>query len=100
MAQHVDFKAVNKRAQSNLLCLLYRWLPQGRLENHEYVALNPNRVDNRLGSFRININSGKWADFSTGDTGGDVISYAAYIFKLSQYEAALNLSQMLGIAHD
>lgn len=96
----ISFKAVNERAHSSLLFLLYRWLPQGRLEGREYVALNPTRVDNKLGSFRINIETGKWSDFSTGDRGGDVISYTAYIFRLSQYEAAINLSRMLGISHD
>jgi len=96
----IDFKAVNEKALASLLFLLYRWLPQGRLEGNEFVALNPTRIDNKLGSFRINVETGKWADFSTGDRGGDVISFTAYIFRLSQYQAAINLSQMLGVQHD
>jgi hypothetical protein len=72
-------------------------LPGGRLQRREYVALNPKRVDRHLGSFRINVGTGRWADFATGDGGGDPISLAAYLFDLSQFEAARQLAEMLGL---
>ena len=50
-----------------------------------------------LGSFRVNLHTGQWADFATGDRGGDVISLAAYLSHLSQIEAAEKLAEMLGI---
>ena len=37
-------------------------------------AFNPRRADRHLGSFQINVRTGKWADFATGDRGGDLIS--------------------------
>ena len=55
------------------------------------------RPDRRCGSFKINLRTGRWADFATGDRGGDVISLAAYLFALPQAEAARRLSRMLGI---
>jgi hypothetical protein len=36
--------------------------------------------DQNPGSFSINVRTGRWADFATGDKGGDVISLAAYLF--------------------
>ena len=93
----VDFDAVNRAAQSQLLSILARWLPGGRLEGHEYVALNPRRADNHLGSFKVNIRNGKWADFATRDRGGDVVSLMAYLFGLSQSEAARRLAGILGL---
>jgi len=75
----IDFDAVNLAALSALPSLLRRWLPDGRQVGHEYEARNPKRADNRPGSFRINLISGKWSDFATGDKGGDIISLAAYL---------------------
>jgi hypothetical protein len=71
-------------------------LPGGTLENREYVALNPTRCDERLGSFRINTLTGKWADFATGDKGGDIISLWAYVEGISQTDAARVLQSIIG----
>jgi hypothetical protein len=75
--------------------LLDRWLPGGRRKGREYVALNPRRPDTHLGSF--NLRTGRWADFATGDRGGDPISLAAYLSNLEQCEAAEKLAGMLGV---
>ncbi len=66
-------------------------LPNGRLEAGEFVALNPLRIDKKLGSFRINIISGRWADFATNDRGGDLISLYAYLKGISNYKAACEI---------
>lgn len=95
----IDFDAVNSAALSDLPSLLCRWLPDGRTLGREYVARNPRRADKKAGSFKINLHSGKWCDFATGDAGGDVVSLAAYLSGSGQAEAALNLSEMLGIDH-
>ena len=97
---HIDFKRVNHVALLILPSLLTRWLPEGRIEGSEYVARNPTRIDRRLGSFKVNIQTGKWADFSTGDRGGDVISLAAYLPGKGQVEAARALADVLGVRHD
>jgi hypothetical protein len=93
----IDFARVNMVALAVLPLLLARWLPGGRREGREYVVRNPRRADRTAGSFRINIITGRWADFATDDTGGDPISLAAYLFDLSQFEAARRLAAMLGI---
>jgi hypothetical protein len=89
--------AVNRAALAVLPALLRRWLPDGRIERNEYVALNPRRSDRRHGSFKINLRTGRWADFACEARGGDPVSLSAYLSGLSQREAALRLATMLGI---
>lgn len=98
--RRLDFRAINSTALGVLPSLLHRWLPEGRAQGGEYVARNPRRADRHLGSFRINLQTGRWADFATGDKGGDVVSLAAYLAGLSQREAAERLAVMLGMRHE
>jgi hypothetical protein len=93
----VDFDRINRSALAILPRLLERWLPDGKQQGREYLARNPKRYDRRAGSFLINVGTGKWADFATGDRGGDVISLAAFLAGISQREAAERLANMLGI---
>ncbi len=97
--RRLDFAEINRAAMSSLPALLGRWLPGGRLVGGEYIAINPRRMDRRPGSFRINVNSGRWSDFATGDKGGDVVSLAAYLSGTGQAEAARALAAMLGVRH-
>ncbi len=96
----LDFAEINRAGLASLLALLRRWLPDGCLVGREYTARNPRRADRRPGSFRVNIGTGKWADFATGDKGGDVVSLAAYLSDTGQAEAARALADMLGVRHD
>lgn len=93
----IDFAAVNAAALPVLIALLARWLPEGQRRGHEWMARNPTRADRQPGSFSINMQTGRWADFATGDRGGDVVSLAAYLFGLTQVEAARRIAQMLGV---
>lgn len=77
--------------------LCRRWLADGQRQGAEWVARNPRRADHRSGSFKVNTQTGKWGDFATGDRGGDLVSLAAFLFTLSQKEAALKVAEMLGI---
>lgn len=95
----IDFALINRAAANHLPALLERWLPDGKRVGHEWVARNPRRADRRAGSFSINMRTAKWADFATGDRGGDVISLAAYLFDIRQSVAARNLVKMLGLGH-
>ena len=97
MTGRIDFDGINRAALATLPALLHRWLPDGRMHGREYVALNPTRADKRPGSFRINIGTGRWADFATGDRGGDTVSLAAYLAGTGQAEAASSLADMLGV---
>ena len=97
MKGRIDFGAINAAALAELPALLSRWLPGGRQVGHEFVVRNPKRADKRPGSFRINVRTGKWADFATGDRGGDVVSLAAYLSGAGQAEAARSLADMLRV---
>jgi hypothetical protein len=96
----IDFAAVDRAALGRLPEILARWLPGGRIEGREYVVRNPKRRDQRPGSFKVNLDTGRWADFATGDKGGDPISLAAFLAGCSQVDAARRLAAMLGIAAD
>lgn len=96
----IDFAAITRAALPRLPELCARWLPDGRRRGHEYVARNPRREDRNIGSFTINLRTGRWADFAVDARGSDVTSLAAYLFGLSQAEAARRLAQMLGVRHD
>src|SRR5215208_591053 len=46
----------------------------------ELIARNPRRQDSTPGSFRINLQTGKWADFALDNVKGkDPISFISYI---------------------
>jgi hypothetical protein len=95
--RRIDFASVAAAAQPVLQVLLDRWLPDGKRCGCEWVARNPTRSDRNPGSFKVNLHSGRWADFATGDKGGDVVSLAAYLFGLSQVGAARKIAAMLGL---
>jgi hypothetical protein len=79
--------------------LVPRWLPNGKRDGVEWVALNPTRTDGRKGSFKVNMSTGKWSDFATGEAGGDLVALAAYLYcRKKQGEAAVKVAEMLGIS--
>ena len=94
---HVDFHEINRAALPAMRPILNRILLGGRYEGREYVVLNPRRSDKNAGSFKINVATGRWADFATGDKGGDPISLIAYLERVKQSAAARLLARMLGL---
>jgi hypothetical protein len=93
----IDFYRINAEALVCLDAICRRLLPGGRREGREYLARNPRRDDRRPGSFKINLKSGVWCDFSSGDKGSDPVSLVAFIEDCKQGEAALKLARMLGL---
>ena len=93
----INYSAINQAARANALELCRHLLPHGRRCGREYEALNPTRADRSLGSFRINLVTGKWADFATGDRGRDFVSFVAYVRDLRQSEAAQFLAAMFDL---
>ncbi len=97
----IDFRRIADTAARHAETIVRRWLPDGRREGAEWVAINPTRTDSRKGSFKVNLTTGRWSDFATGDGGGDLISLAAYLHWLDQVAAARRVAEMLGInPHD
>ena len=93
----LDFEAIASGAVASSHILLPPWLPDGRRVANEWLARNPTRPDRTVGSFKVNLMSGRWADFATGDAGGDLISLRAYLDGTSQRNAALRLVKELGL---
>jgi hypothetical protein len=96
----IDFDRINQAALAALPALCERWLPDGRRRGREWIALNPRRLDRNRGSFKVNLLTGRWADFAVrerGASGGDPVSLAAYLAGIGQLEAAEKLADMLGI---
>ncbi len=94
----IDFGRVNRAALANAFAVVRGLLPEGRMEGQEYVARNPLRPDKRLGSFKVNVSTGRLADFATGDGGGDLVSLAAFVSGLPQREACIRLAESMGVS--
>ena len=97
-ARSIDFAAINRAALPALPQLLRHWLPEGREVGREYIARNPLRADRHAGSFKVNLVTGKWADFAAGAAGGDVVSLGAYLASIPQVESAKRLADLLGVS--
>ena len=98
--RRLDFDSVNRAALPALPAILARLAPGGKIFGSEYTTINPTRADRHAGSFKVNLRSGRWADFATGDKGGDVVSLVAYLEGVQQSDAARLLASMLGGAHE
>ena len=89
------FEAVNREALARLRSLLAEWLPAGHLSGREYecgdIQGHPGR------SFKVNVDTGKWADFAGDVKGGDPISLYAAIHNLTQGDAARGLGRIVGV---
>jgi len=76
--------------------LLAAWLPDGRRVNGEWVALNPRRDDKTPGSFRINVETGVWADFASNDKGGDLVDLYAFLNSCDLSTAMREVAAQIG----
>jgi len=92
----INFTQVKNFLKGHEEAILKHLLPTGKIAGSEYIALNPTRNDKNLGSFRINTRTGRWADFATGDKGGDIISLYAYVKGINQRTAAKELLRLVG----
>lgn len=95
--QSIPFREIADRALMSARYIVSEVAPSGRVVGNEYKALNPRRNDQRIGSFSINLETGRWADFACGEAGGDLISYVAYCKCMTQAEAARWLADRLGM---
>jgi len=93
----IAYRRIAEAARANCVAIVTQWLPRGKRSGPEWCALNPRRNDRHIGSFRINLRTSAWADFAINERGGDLISLAAYLYGLSQAEAALKIAQLLGV---
>ncbi|MGN6932730.1 DUF5906 domain-containing protein, partial [Neisseria sp. P0013.S004] len=97
MSQPIDVATISSAALSSLDNLWAEGLSSGRYDGHGFGALNPTRADKELGSFRINTRTGAWADFATGDKGGDLIELYAYLNSCNTAPAARSIAERLSL---
>lgn len=87
----INFEGLGQYLLSNIRTIVPVWLPGGKLNGAEWCCGDLRGSQGQ--SLRVNMSTGKWSDFATGDKGGDLISLYAAINNLSQKEAALKLSE-------
>ena len=97
MSINIDFQEIHRIALTRVDDVLARFVPGGTRQGAEYIAKNPTRTDANPGSFKVNCNTGVWADFATGDKGRDVVSLVAYATGTRQIEAGRALTTYLFI---
>lgn len=75
--------------------LVPMWLPGGRRNGHEYVCGSLSGGEG--GSCSVNLTTGRWADFSSDEAGGDLVSLYAAVHGLSMAKAAVDLAHQFGL---
>ncbi|MDR2645851.1 MAG: hypothetical protein LBC04_01575 [Holosporaceae bacterium] len=97
----VNFEELKSRyrflSRDEKIVVLQRLIP-GRetIQGSDYVALNPGRNDSKPGSFRIDIETGKFHDFASGNKGGSIIDLTAFAYGCDLPTAAKKLSDIIG----
>ena len=93
------FAQVKAEALRQINQVLSHWLPGGKRVDggKEYTAPNPTRTDKHAGSLKISLTKGTWADFATGDKGGDLIDLVRYLESCSDVDACQKLVEFLCI---
>lgn len=95
-----SFADVKTAALQNIDRVLEHWLPHGKRVDggKEYTAPNPTRTDKHAGSLKVSLSKGTWADFATGDKGGDLIDLVRYLDGGTDVEACNKLADLLGVS--
>lgn len=92
--RRLDFKELADAALDRADRLVPDWLPQGRLDGHEWRCGNVRGDPGR--SLAVNLKTGVWADFSSDEKGGDLVSlYAAIFTGNNQGQAGKELADIL-----
>lgn len=96
---HADFDDLRRSLLFESKSLLPKWLPNGRWEGNEWVALNPTRGDSTLGSFKTNYKTGHWKDNAMEDFYGTNLLdlYAACFTDKDCHKAAQELSGQISV---
>jgi len=96
-----DIQAIAAHALAHIETVCSRWLPDGKKAGHEWEIGDRHGTPGK--SLKVHLSgakAGMWADFSTGDKGGDLVSLVAYIDGVSQGDAARRLAEFLALPVD
>lgn len=99
MRGRLDFRLIAARALDRIEAVCAHWLPAGKRSGHEWEIGDRHGAAGR--SLKIHLSgtkAGQWADFATGDKGGDLVSLVAFVDACPQADAARRLAEFLGVA--
>lgn len=85
----INFEALNAELLGSAETLVAGWLPMGKRRGHEWVC--GSLAGDEGDSLSVNLTTGRWADFSGDEKGGDLISLYAAVHCVTQSEAAKKL---------
>jgi hypothetical protein len=87
----IDIKQIAESLIPSQETILTQICPGGTISGREYQA---GAITGGPGkSFSFNLQTGKWADFATGEKGGDIISLYAQVNRINNAEAARILQE-------
>lgn len=95
MLNPINFAALVEALLSRAHNLVPAWLPGGAQRGHEYVCAS--LYGGEGSSLSVNLNNGRWADFSTDEKGGDLVSLFAAVFGLDMGKAAVQVAREEGL---
>jgi hypothetical protein len=90
MSAQLDFKSLSADLLADSRNVLPRWLPGGKTKGKEFIC--GSLAGDAGGSLSINVNTGVWKDFATGETGADLIDLYAAIHSMTLAEAYRELT--------
>lgn len=91
----INFTALADALLANAEHLVAAWLPGGVKRGHEWVCGGLSGGEGS--SCSVNLNNGRWADFATGEQGGDLVSLYAAIHSLTMGKAAVQVARDEGL---
>ena len=86
----LDFHSLSAELLARAEALCSEWLPAGKRRGREFVV--GDLQGNPGESLSINLHTGVWKDFSSGEGGGDFISLYAAMHRIEQGEAFRQLT--------
>lgn len=96
-----DIQAIAAHALAHIETVCARWLPDGKKTGHEWEIGDRHGTPGK--SLKVHLSgakAGMWADFSTSDKGGDLVSLVAFIDGVSQGDAGRRLAEFLALPVD
>lgn len=91
----INFRALADALLANAEVLVPMWLPGGHRSGPEWVCGSLAGGGGR--SCSVNLRDGRWADFSSDERGGDLLSLYAAIHGLSMAKAAVQVAREQGL---
>ncbi len=91
----INFTALADALLAQAEHLVGLWLAGGRRNGHEWVCGSLHGGEGT--SCSVNLNTGRWADFATGEQGGDLVSLYAAVHGLTMGKAAVAVARETGL---